>query len=178
MACFLGREVFKYRSNIEPAAPTVVLYLGTFWVSCCQQQHLQMCLHSIHCNSNMWQLCHCFWFGTDRECNGMCQYFQLVTLCLHYLDDTVKSINSLVVLFWWGIRYVIDMLYHHCVSPFPAVVTAILCSQWSWQKKVLNPAHVSRSVVCHLQSQMYSLKFDVCSKRVFPLETIITCSIV
>ena len=59
-----------------------------------------------------------------------------------------------------------------------SVVKAIICYWWAKQKKVLNPAHVLRLVVCRLQYWMSSLKVAICAKSVIPLDTVIVLAIV
>ena len=105
-------------SIISPKYPTVKLPLGPCWVRCCRWQCLELRLHGVHFYNNIYKVCHDCWFGTGKVCIGLCQYFQIVTMCMHSLDDSVQVVYVLVVLFWWGCRYTLDILYHRCVPPF------------------------------------------------------------
>ena len=117
VAHFLGQAGFTSMSKISPTAPTVKITLGTCWVHCCQWKCLDLRWHGIHYHIHLCQLCHDCWFGTGKDCIGLCQYFQIVTLHLHSLDDSVKIVYSLVVPFWWGWRYTVDIFYCSRVYP-------------------------------------------------------------
>ena len=88
----------------------------------------------------MWQLCHSFrvWYGKD--CIDLCQYFQLVALCLHPLQDRLDVFYCLMVLFWRGGWCTVYFLHRCGAPPFFAVVTALFCSRCDrWKKLVLFP---------------------------------------
>ena len=40
-----------------------------------------------------------------------------------------------MMIFWRGRRYTIYVLHRSCISPFPEVVTALLCSWFDWWEK-------------------------------------------
>ena len=109
-------------SKISPADTTLVLYLGSCWVSFWKWQYLQLLLHGIHCHIHLWQFFHGCWVGTCKDWIGLCRSFLLVTVCLNSLCGGVKFINHLVVLFWWGWGYTIDILYRRFLSPLSWVV--------------------------------------------------------
>ena len=148
------------------------------WVSCRWRQCLEMRLHGIHCHNHLCQLFHECWVGTGKDCIGLCQYFKFVTLCLHYLENIIQVIDCLVVLFWWGWWYAVYILFRRCVSPLSWGSEHSLLFVMISVEKILNPDHVLRLMVCHLHYWMSLLKVDVCSKRVIPLENIITSEMV
>ena len=97
---------------------------------------------------------------------------------MHYLDNIVQVCYRLVMLFWWGWQYTIDVLYCHCVPPFICGVDRSHLFTMGLVENLLKVAHVLRSVVFCLQSRMSSLKVDFCDKRLIPLDTIISSEIV
>ena len=97
---------------------------------------------------------------------------------LHSLYDIVQVFYYLVVLFCWGWRYTINILYRRRVPPFLCGGERSPLFSMRFLEKVLKMANALRSVVCCLHSWMSLLKVDVCAKRVIPLDTIITSAIV
>ena len=55
--------------------------------------------------------------------------------------------------------------------PFPAVVTALLCSQWAWWNKIFQLEHVLRSVVWSIHSLISLFNMAVCAQMVIPFDT-------
>ena len=78
---------------------------------------LSQMMLGIHFHSHLCQLCHECWVGTFKDCIGLCQSFQFVTMCLHPPCYSVQFTDRLMVPFWWGWRYAIYILYRCCVSP-------------------------------------------------------------
>ena len=178
MARFLRRAGFTSMGIIATVDTTVILTVGTFWVCWSQWQSIELRLNVVHHHSYLWKLCPDRWFGADKECIGLCQYFQLVTLRLHSLDDSILIFYNLVMILWRGWRYTVYVLYCCCVSPFDCSSDHYHLFTVGSVKNVLNVAHVLRLVVCRLHSLISSLKVEVYVKRVIPLENIIASEIV
>ena len=87
---------------IATATPTVKIPLGNCWVSCCQWQSLELILHVVHRDSQLWQLCHDRWVGAGKDCIRLCQSFKIVTLCIHSLENSIQIVYCLVMILWRG----------------------------------------------------------------------------
>ena len=116
-ATFLGRAFFTSMSKISPTYPTVKLFLVPWWVSCCRWPFFELRLNDIRFHSHLFQFYHDRWDGTGKDCISLCQSFKFVPLHMNSLYYSVQVINHLVMLFWRGWRYTIDVLYRRCLSP-------------------------------------------------------------
>ena len=68
----------------------------------------------------MCQLCHYRKAWTGKDCIGLLQSFQLIALCLHSLHNCLNVFCHLMVLFWSGRWFTIDVLHCRGVPPpFP-----------------------------------------------------------
>ena len=108
----------------------------------------------------------------------MCQSFQIVALCSHYLHNCLNVFYHLMVLFWkvrWCTVYVL-----HCrvVPPFSRGFYRSFLLSVRLVKNKLYLFHVLRSVNCCLHYQMLLLKIPVCAKRVIPFDIIMALDIV
>ena len=55
---------------------------------------------------------------SGKYCIGLCQYFQLVALCLHPLHDCLDVFYRLMVIFWRGRWCNVDILHRRGVTQF------------------------------------------------------------
>ena len=178
MARFLWQSGLTHMSVIAPTNPPVKLPCGPCWVRCCWWESLELHLHDVHPHCHLWQLRHDSLFGAGKDYICLCQSFQLVTLRLNSLDDSIQTFYRLMMIFWRFSKYTVDFLTATVYPRLPWVVAPLLCSRWDLWGNVLNMAHILRLVVCCLRYMISLLKVAVCAKRVIPFDTIITLEIV
>ena len=105
-------------SKVSPTTPTVKFPLVNFWVHCCWWKSLEFHLHGVHFHSHMHQFFYERWVVSSKDCIILCQSLKFVNLRLHFLDYIIQVVYRLGMLFWSRWWYRVDVLYHHCVSPF------------------------------------------------------------
>ena len=105
-------------SIFAPATPTVKTHHVPGCCFCFWWKIIELRPHGVHCHVHLCQLFHDHWVGDGKNCIDMCKSFQILTLCLHFLDDSIQIVYHLVMLFWSWWWYTVDVLYQHCVSPF------------------------------------------------------------
>ena len=149
-----------------------MIHFWTCLVGLCRSVCLQLRLHVVNGHINLYQLYNNCWFWVGKGCIGLCQYFQIVALCLHAPHNCLNVIYWLMMLFWRGRRCTIYFFTIAVYPPFPEVVTALLCSWCDQWNNRLYFSHVFWSVVWRLHSWMSSLKIPDCAKWVIPLEII------
>ena len=121
-------------------------------------------------------MCHYCGVRSGKDCIGLCQSFQILALCLHYLHGCLYVFYHLIVLFW-RVRWCTVYVFHCCGEPAFSCCCyhSFLVSVCSVKKKHF--AHVLRSADCRLHSLMSSLKIPVCDSSVIPFDIIIASEI-
>ena len=86
------------------------------------------------------------WAGKD--CIGLCQSFQIVSLCLHYLHNNLDVLYRLMMLFWRGRYCTIDVLHRSGVPPCSCgCYRSFLLSVRSVKKNCILPTSWGRLIV-------------------------------
>ena len=115
---FLGQAGFNPMSIISPETPTVILPIGNCWVCWIWWQSIESSLHEIQRHSHLCQLGHDRCVGAGKDCIILCQYFHILTLRLHSLENSILIVYRLAMLFWRGWRYTADAFDFRYVPSF------------------------------------------------------------
>ena len=112
MSRFLWWAFFSPMGEISSTYPAVVLTFFSCLVGLCRSKCFLLRLHGVQCQLLDYRR---VWSG--KNCIGLCQSFQLVSLCLHPLHDRLDIFYCLMVLLWGGRWFIVDILHWRGVTP-------------------------------------------------------------